>query len=280
MTSNTGCNYCGMVKENLEYFKSLKVMIATPCYGGNANSNYMLSLTNLYKVVGCEHLDFVTYVVSNESLVTRARNTIINAFLDDKSFTHIFFIDADIGFHHGDVFRLLTYRKEVITGAYPMKTVDYGKTIGATTWQEAAKAATHYVINPVYKEGTTDQVEMIDGVIKVLDAGTGFMCIARSAVDKLVEAYGDEISYKMDQTTVTKEGETIFVDKKAYAIFDTSIEASTQRYLSEDYTFCRRWQSIGGDIWLDPSVELNHYGTWGFMGFNPFTPIETPSSAS
>jgi hypothetical protein len=38
------------------------------------------------------------------------------------------------------------------------------------------------------------------------------------------------------------------------------------RYLSEDYTFCRRWQKIGGEIWLDLSTKLNHCGAYTFEG--------------
>jgi hypothetical protein len=53
-----------------------------------------------------------------------------------------------------------------------------------------------------------------------------------------------------------------------YALFDTMIDPIDKRYLSEDYTFCRRWQKIGGDIWLDPSISLNHYGSFCFQG-NP-----------
>jgi hypothetical protein len=46
------------------------------------------------------------------------------------------------------------------------------------------------------------------------------------------------------------------------------IDPVDRRYLSEDYTFCRRWQEIGGDIWLDPTISLNHYGHFCFQG-NP-----------
>ena len=38
------------------------------------------------------------------------------------------------------------------------------------------------------------------------------------------------------------------------ALFDTMIEPETKRYLSEDYTFCRRWQQMGGEIWMDPTI--------------------------
>jgi hypothetical protein len=46
------------------------------------------------------------------------------------------------------------------------------------------------------------------------------------------------------------------------------IDPKDKRYLSEDYTFSRRWQDIGGEIWLDPSISLNHYGSFNFQG-NP-----------
>jgi len=51
------------------------------------------------------------------------------------------------------------------------------------------------------------------------------------------------------------------------------IDPVDRRYLSEDYTFCRRWQEIGGDIWLDPSISLNHYGHFCFQG-NPSAIIQ------
>ena len=69
---------------------------------------------------------------------------------------------------------------------------------------------------------------------------------------------------------------------KFYALFDTMIDPVDRRYLSEDYTFCRRWQEIGGDIWLDPSISLNHYGHFCFQGnpnaiINWGEPIEPPA---
>ena len=53
---------------------------------------------------------------------------------------------------------------------------------------------------------------------------------------------------------------------KFYAFFDTSITEISKRYLSEDYTFCRRWQKLGGEIWLDPEIKLNHIGHHVFAG--------------
>ena len=49
-------------------------------------------------------------------------------------------------------------------------------------------------------------------------------------------------------------------------MFDTIIDPVDNRYLSEDYTFCRRWQALGGEIWLDPNTKLNHVGSYTFEG--------------
>jgi len=87
------------------------------------------------------------------------------------------------------------------------------------------------------------------------------MLIKRSVIERMTEAY-PELQYNND-INVDKE-----LDKHTFALFDTIIEKSSKRYLSEDYTFCRRWQELGGQVWLDPNISLNHYGTIPFRG-NP-----------
>ena len=51
-----------------------------------------------------------------------------------------------------------------------------------------------------------------------------------------------------------------------HLLFDCIIDPESRRYLSEDYTFCRRWQDMGGDVWLDPRTALNHIGHYTFRG--------------
>ena len=53
-----------------------------------------------------------------------------------------------------------------------------------------------------------------------------------------------------------------------FALFDCIIEPESGTYLSEDYTFCRRWRDIGGKLWLDTEGALVHVGTYDFVG-NP-----------
>jgi hypothetical protein len=29
----------------------------------------------------------------------------------------------------------------------------------------------------------------------------------------------------------------------------------------EDYSFCKRWRDMGGQVWVDPSISMGHLGT-------------------
>ena len=73
------------------------------------------------------------------------------------------------------------------------------------------------------------------------------------------EAY-PELHYRNDSNIDPK------FNKYCYSFFDTLHDPDDNRYLSEDYTFCRRWQKLGGEIWLDPNTHLNHVGTYTFEG--------------
>jgi len=49
-------------------------------------------------------------------------------------------------------------------------------------------------------------------------------------------------------------------------LFNCIIEKENGVYLSEDYSFCRRWTDLGGEIWVDLQSRLTHVGTLAFNG--------------
>jgi GT2 family glycosyltransferase len=196
--------------------------------------------------------------LTNESLVARARNKLVRLFLQTDC-SHLVFIDADIEFSVDSVFALLDADKDVVTGAYPMKTVLLNNLVDkpGMSLKDIELAVAHYVVNVKFKdEQARDdrKVDIVDGLVELLDAGTGFMCIKREVIEKMMEAYPETKYY-----TQTDTG-----SEEYYALFDTMIDDG--RYLSEDYTFCRRWQKIGGKIWMHPKVTLNHMGSYLYRG--------------
>ena len=259
------------VQISTEEIRKSKFFIATPCYGGQLNEPYFRSVIKLMTFFNGHSIPLAFGTIANESLVTRARNVLLAYFLA-SDYTHLLFIDADIEFNVEDVLKLYVHDKDVIVGAYPKKGVAWDRIRSnildpnnkekTLTDRDIAAYGSDYAINFKFinKEQKTIAVE--NGIIKLHDAGTGFMMIKREAILKMIKAY-PEFKYNNDVNINNESLKDHF-----YAMFDTSIDPVDRRYLSEDYTFCRRWQEIGGDIWLDPSISLNHYGHFCFQG-NP-----------
>jgi hypothetical protein len=182
----------------------------------------------------------------------------------------LFFIDADIEFNAEDILRMVAYDKDIVVGAYPKKALNWESIMSAARnpdLQETPETieghSSNYVVNFDFlkdKDGNkTPQVQIEDNLVKLKDAGTGFMCIKKEVMQKMFDAMPE-----------TKYVNDINVDQKfepfMYALFDCIIDPDSRRYLSEDYTFCRRWQDMGGDVYLDPRTALNHVGHYTFRG--------------
>jgi len=249
--------------------RSKHIFIATPCYGGQIGEPYFRSMMRLSILCNKYDIPFTVSTLANESLVTRGRNTLVSFFMENPQATHLFFIDADIEFNAEDLLRMVAYDKPIIVGAYPKKAVNWNSIIGAARNNPDETADTieghssNYVVNFDFLKddagNRTSQVQIIDNLVKLKDAGTGFMCIKKEVVQQMFEAH-PELKYAND----------INVDNKfepfMYALFDTMIDPESRRYLSEDYTFCRLWQNMGGDVYLDPRTALNHVGHYTFRG--------------
>ncbi len=257
---------------NVEEMRAKKFFIATPCYGGNMLEPYFRSSVKLMSFFNHHNIPLAFGTIANESLVTRARNVLLAYFLN-SDYTHLMFIDADIEFDLEDVLKLYAHNKDVVVGAYPKKGVIWSRIRESLAQPEykdkelsdkdIAALGSDYAINFKFETRELKTIKVENGLIKLHDAGTGFMMIKREAILKMINAY-PELKYNNDVAI----GNGDQLKDKFYALFDTMIDPIDRRYLSEDYTFCRRWQELGGDIWLDPSISLNHYGHFSFQG-NP-----------
>ena len=245
------------------------IFIATPCYGGQIGEPYFRSMMRFAILCNKYDIKYTISTLANESLITRGRNTLNSFFMENKEATHLFFIDADIEFNPEDILRMVAYDKPIVVGAYPKKAVNWNSIIeaaradGTETAETIEGHSSNYVVNFDFlkdKDGNrTPQVQIVDNLVKLKDAGTGFMCINKNVMQQMFDAMPE-----------TKYVNDINVDAKfepfMYALFDCIIDPESRRYLSEDYTFCRRWQDMGGDVWLDPRTALNHIGHYTFRG--------------
>lgn len=246
----------------------VKLLICTPCYGGQLYLGYhqsMIGLTSNFTKLG---INFEVMCLGNESLVTRARNGMSAKFMGDESYTHMMFIDADITFSWLSVLRLILCDKDLCGGCYPKKMINWDKVKHQVKKDEninddilLAKSL-DYVFNPVYyKENGKIVAKTINGMVQVKDVATGFMMIKRNVFTTLMYKY-PELKYKNNVAGYHKKETADYF----YTFFDTAIDDESGVYLSEDYYFCKLWRECGGELWLDLNTNLVHTGTLDFKG--------------
>ena len=216
-------------------WSKMHIHFGIPCYGGQITEPTFTSFLRFILMANKMGLQWSLDTMVNESLVTRARNNLMAKMMTNKAATHFMFIDADIRFQPESIFQMLATGKDVIGGLYPKKALPV-----------------QYVIN--VKPGTQIQ----NDIFPVDTMGTGFMQFKREVYEKLCKAH-PETKY-IDDVGLGKQFEP-----HMYSIFDTEIDEKGH-YLSEDWTFCRRWAKLGGEIYAHSKVLLNHSGHYEFAG--------------
>jgi hypothetical protein len=233
-------NKMNITQEQLKEMQKTRLHFCIPCYGGMVNEAFFISMLKFMAAANKLGLNFTVDTMVNESLIPRGRNSLVAKFLafEPKS-THLMFVDADIGFEPEEIIKLLLANKDVSGGLYPKKALPI-----------------QYVVNKI---PNSEKDPNNPNLVEVANLGTGFMLIKREVIEKIIMARPD-LHY----------ADAIGLDSKydayKYALFDTSIDEVTREYLSEDYHFCKLWRSMGGKIWADLTIRLDHTGYYKFSG--------------
>lgn len=246
---------------DVSHLKHFRPLIVTPTHSQSVFVNYFQSILSLSHEAGQLGLPVSVYTLAGESLIPRARNRCVAVFLDNPDWTHLVWIDADIGFRPEAFLRLLLSDRDIAAGIYPLK-VDQWPADGVSqgmSHREFVDSSARYTVNTGHPDDDVVRVDIEDdGFVQVREAPTGFMCIKRGVFERMKAAY-PELNYVPDSI-----GED--VGRNSFSFYDTSIDPATKRYLSEDYHFCRLWEAIGGTIHVDALSDLTHHGYKTYTG--------------
>jgi hypothetical protein len=250
------------IEINQEQMKKWNVLFAIPCYDRQISEPTMMSLIKTVMYFRDHGIKFAVATIT-DSLINRARNNMAAKFLAQNQLTHMMFIDADIAFQPEDIIKLLWHDQEIITAAYPIKSINWEavkeNVNNGIEPKKLLENSVRFVVNPIRKK-EDNKLSIINGALEIFDAGTGFMLIKREAFAKLIEKY-PHLKYNDDTGSLNEEER-----KLTYAFFNSYIDPHLNRFLSEDYGFCRYWQDIGGKVWVDPTIKLSHLGRIEFEG--------------
>lgn len=205
-----------------------RIMAATPTYTGQVVVPFLQSYVNTWAYLAVNGVQMELCVANHFTLVQFARNWLVAKFLADESFTHILWLDSDLGWSHDAVLRMLGRDKQCIGGIYPLK----------------CKSPTFPYVEEY--EPNAEGIQMCERI------PTGFMLVTREAMKKVALSVKQ---YKM------KHGEETLMVPNVFDLVQEGVE-----YWGEDFVFCKRMRALGIEIWAECNIDFQHIGMNSWNG--------------
>lgn len=183
------------------------------------------------------------------SAIDQARNRMAYDALYRRGFQELMWIDSDVAFDPDDFERLRNHDLPVCAAAYPFK--GFPRFTIETFTQEPM----------TFGEGGK--------LMKVKSAATGFLYTQRA----VYEGIRDFFHLPLCNTSF---------DAPMYPFFHPQVfnEDDQWYYLGEDFSFCRKAQRAGFDVWLDTRIRLRHIGMYQWQWEDVIRPPQPERLAS
>lgn len=261
-------------------------------YGGNLTVNYHSSFIQLGPACATAGVILGSNNIYNESLISRARNRLVDTFLKETSATHACFIDADIGFDSRDILTMIEMDRDILGVPCTKKSI---------RWDRIQFAIARRVLewshnNPECKNGfepaaLADRFRSSDRAFNPIDlpriggdfvfnvpadwdgninvgepeimrhVGTGLLMVKREVFLKFMKAYPDRW-YQSRHDPASNPG-------RIHDFFKVGVNPETREYDSEDYWFVHDCIALGYQALLCPWIKTTHMGTNTFVGDMP-----------
>jgi hypothetical protein len=219
-------------------FADVRLLMLTPIQNHAVDVAYLHSFERTQALLTEKRISRCIQQQSGSSHIGKAREHLLWAGLKQMpQATHILFVDDDMGWEPSLVTRLLAADHEFTAVSGVKKTDQLSLCYNAFPDPQVLHPRTKFM--------------------KVRHIGFAFVMLKRSVIDKLVEAY-PELEYNTDG------------HGREFALFSDLMWRRAGKdlpeRLSEDFSFCQRWQAIGGEIWMDPYAKLVHAGRKEYTG--------------
>lgn len=202
------------------------VLVATPAYTGEVNYRYTESLMAATVYCLFHKVQLELKIAARMTLLEYARAYLAAKFLQGD-YTHIMWIDADVGFDPRAIVNLVNHKKDIVGGVYPVKSIPM--------W---------FPYEPI---GDPDNT----GLQRAKSLPGGFLLVSRKAM----QAVADSVPmFRIDHQSETITAPNIY-----------QMEHRDSGLLGEDVMFCERARKLGFDLWVDTNIDFVHVGMfeWG-----------------
>lgn len=219
--------------------KRPSVMVCLPAYGQSVTAQ---TAESLFKLAQFFTLNQIRHQLSwfSAADIVEVRNLFLTTWYDAyPQFSHMLFIDADMGFEPELIRDMLAFDK-------PLTGVFYARRSMPVSIVGAALKPEHSF--PDIKQGHLPAAYI----------GAGVMLIKRTMISEMLEKKPELI----DALPGVLAKATDVKLTRLLRAFDTILEDDCR--LSEDISFCRRWTECGGEIWANVMHKIDHVGPFNF----------------
>jgi hypothetical protein len=213
------------------------VMVALPVYTGTIHTSTMRAIIqDMLAITDAGH-KFSMMDDCGNAMIADCRAKMVADFLASDC-TDLLFVDWDVAWETGALLSMLNQPVDFVAAIYPQR-------------KDPIQYCVRYIEDR--KELWADPET---GLLEVDGVPAGCMRLTRSMLEKMVAAY--------PETEFWCQG---VKDDKAWDLFGAYRDkANPSIKFGEDYSFCRRWRDIGGQVWIDPRIRMGHTGFKTFTG--------------
>lgn len=214
-----------------------KVVITTHFYKHQAYLEYIHSLVATVIVLERLGIKFDYWPVSGNFHMESCFNDSLTRFMDTEDVTDLFMIDSDESWGAEHFVRLLLHEEDIVCGVY---------------LQCNPNKKNYPVIFKTADDGSHLGKMLPDGncLMKAERIPGGFLKVSKAALRKWADANPDEWFW--------------FEGRKAYKFFTNEFKDNI--FHGMDFTFSDKMKGIGYELWVDPIVEVKHWGITPFEG--------------
>lgn len=215
------------------------ILICIPAMGQQMFAQTALSLYTTAQFLAAKNIhNRMTWYAAAD--IEDIRNLFITTWYDGHpEFSHLLFVDADMGFEPELIRDMLRFDKPLMGVLY-------------------AKRKMPASIVGTVPEGHS-VADVVHGFIRATGLGCGVMMISREVIKVMLEKMpelSDDIPSSLAEATPDLKL------KRIIRCFDKIRDGNMR--LSEDMAFCHRWQQCGGEVWANVNHKISHVGPFDY----------------
>lgn len=209
-----------------------KLLICGPAYSATLHVRHVASLVESIAHLNANGVDVQVHWLTDCAVITRARQELMAAFMAGDC-THMLSIDSDVAWDPTAPWRLMQHNVPFVS---------------ATTFTRGSKKMCIRGADWDRPEFDYDPVRKL---LRVGAVGSAFCMFRRDAVEMLQRAY-PELKIRDDRIASR-------LNEHLYAFYHQILHPTG--YLDgEDYSLAERFRAAGGEVFVDPFIELTHFG--------------------